>query len=252
MTAPPPDPPEPRRIHRPNVHIAWIVIGAVLIVATSLIAIASFSLKERSSDLWMEIAKSSLQIMVLSVSGGVVGAVLRDRDAARDARERRRGRLLAHLEKVDGSFGHIKGARRILRTLGFDVPGERPLTAEQVTGFRTQMALLNETQLAFEADARRVPLLAADLGPDTDELRRLLEEIASYLRRVLFEFEADPTVLATGSDSMALARWPHYLRFVQYDDVATQDFTTQVIDRMARIEVVILAAVRGDATVPKG
>ncbi|MFN8620846.1 MAG: hypothetical protein U0869_08900 [Chloroflexota bacterium] len=232
------------RLRRPNIHFAWIVIGTVIVIAISLIVIASFSLQSRSSDLWMEIAKSSLQIMVLSVSGGVVGAVLRDRDAARDARERRRQRLLAHLEKVDASYGHIKAGRRLLRTLGFDVPSDRPLTPEQVAGFRTQMALLNEAQLSFEADARRVPLLAADLGPTQDELKRLLDDIAAYLRRVLFEFEADPTVFVAGGDSMTLARWPHYLQFVQYDDASTAVFTAQVIDRMSRVEAIVLEAVR--------
>lgn len=257
MTQPPTDPTPPaarpsresagpRRFRRPSVHFAWIVIGTVLVIAITLITIASFSLKERSSDLWMEIAKSSLQIMVLSVSGGVVGAVLRDRDAARDARERRRQRLLLQLEHVDASYSHIKAGRRLLRTLGFDVPSERTLTADQVTGFRTQMALLNEAQLSFEADARRVPLLAADLGPDTDALRAHLDGIASYLRRVLFEFEADPSVLAAGGDTMALARWPHYLRFVQYDDESTTVFEAEVIDRMAQVEAIVLNAVRPD------
>src|SRR5262249_45735910 len=203
-------PPQPRR--RPRIHVAWIVIGAVLFTAISMIVIASFWLKDRTSDLWMEIAKSNLQITVLALSGGVVAAVLRDRDAARESKERRRQRLLGQLEQIQASYGQVKAARRLLRTLGFDAPSETPLTLAQVTGFRTQMALLNEAQLSFEADSHRIPFLAPDLGPTTDELQRLLGGVAAYVRRVLFEFESDPTVLAARGNSLSLASWPHYLR----------------------------------------
>jgi hypothetical protein len=40
-----------------------------------------------------------------------------------------------------------------------------------------------------------------------------------------------------------LATWPHYLKFVQYDDDSVRDFTTEVIDRMSRIDQLVMEAV---------
>src|SRR3954470_18023503 len=115
--------------------------------------------------------------MVLAVSGGVVAAVLRDRDAARDARLRRRQRLIAQLEQTQASYVQLKAARRLLRTLGFDAPTDRKLTPQQVMGFQTQIALLNEAQLTFEGDTHRIPFQRPDLGPISEELLRQLAGI---------------------------------------------------------------------------
>src|SRR3954467_8551433 len=101
------------------------------------------------------------------------------------------------------------------------------------------MALLNEAQLTFEGDTHRIPFRRPDLGPISEELQRQLAGIAAYIRRVLFEFESDPTLLVSGGDSLALASCTRYLRFVQYDNESVRDFTTEVVIRMTRIDQLV-------------
>ena len=126
--------------------------------------LGAFMAPERHSDMWVELVKSSIQIIVLAVAGGVVGAVLRDRDAARDAEIRRRAYFLAFLDQIDVSYGQVKSVRRMLRTYGFGQPREGGLTPQQVVGFRTQMAHLNDAEVAYEMHARKVAALAGRFG----------------------------------------------------------------------------------------
>ncbi len=55
---------------------AWIVIGIVLLCALGVWISVHFIVPERSKDIWVESAKSALQLAVLATTGGVVAAVL--------------------------------------------------------------------------------------------------------------------------------------------------------------------------------
>ena len=142
----------------------WLIIVSVLAGAVGMILISAIMAPERQDDIWVELAKSGATVVVVALATGVVGAMLRDRDALREDERRQQAYLLGFLEQIEASYGHVKSARRLLRTFGFDSPTTLTLTAEQATGFRAQMALLNEAELAFETHARKVAAMPGPWG----------------------------------------------------------------------------------------
>lgn len=239
MTEKPTEDPATRHlVHRED--RVFVIVGFIIVAAIAMVLTAALMAPDRQGDIWVEIAKSTMYLVALAVAGGVVSAVVRDRDAAREERHRRRDRRAAFLDKLDSSYAHVKAARRLLRTFGFVSASSVPLDGEQVVGFRTQMAMLNEMQLAFEMSARQVRSM--DLGDRSADLEHELVEIGRYLRTVLRDWEADPVAIAEGGDSLALDRWPHLMAFTAYDEESAQTFTDGVADRFNRIELLILAA----------
>jgi hypothetical protein len=221
---------------------AWIVIGVVLLCALGVWISVHFIVPERSKDIWVESAKSALQLAVLATTGGVVAAVLRDRDAAREADGRRRTLLLGFLDSVQETYGQVKAARRILRTLGFDAPTNGALSVEQASGFRTQMAMLSELELTFEVEGRRAVRMSGELGPAAADIQRELDGVAAYLRQVLLEWERDSTVITAGATGAAVAGWPLFGAFVRYDDASKREFEERVSEPIGRVEAIILDA----------
>lgn len=215
---------------------AWRVIVVIILGAVSLLLLAALMAPGRSSDIWVNLAGSAAQVVVLALSGGVVATVVRDREARRDADRHRRESLLAFARQVDGLFNEVKAVRRLLRTYGFDQPHGRVLTADQATGFRAQMAQLNDTQLAFEMHARVVGSLPALFDPDTSTLHQELDGVAGYLRRVLLEWETDPHVVATEVDASPVMQWAGFMAFVGYDEASGRAFRVGVAEPIARIE----------------
>ena len=140
-------------------------------------------------------------IVVLALATGVVGAMLRDRDALREDHRRHQAYLLAFLEQLEATYHQVKPARRLLRTFGFDSPTTLILTAEQATGFRAQMALLNEAELTFETHARKVAAMPGPWGAEWTSLTTELTGLYQYLHRLLTEWQTDPTVSLAGGDT---------------------------------------------------
>ncbi len=227
---------------------AWIVIGAIIAGALVLLVVAGLMAPERSSDIWVNLAGSAAQIVVLALSGGVVATVVRDRELRRDDERRRQGALLAFANQVEVAFSEIKSARRILRTYGFGTPGSGVMSADQATGFRAQMAQLNDTQLSFEMHARSVDAQRVLFGSDTDELATELTGIARFLRGVLLEWETDPAVVAQGMDMSELDNWPRFNAFVAYDDASKLTFREGVVEPIARIETLLMRRGTAPAT----
>jgi len=228
-----------RRRHRVRIQRYWLVIGLVLGGAVSVVALAALMAPERQHDIWVEMAKSSLQIMALALATGVVGAMLRDRDAAREEQRRHQASLLSFLDDIEATYSQVKSARRMLRTFGFDSPAVWTISAEQAQGFRTQMALLNEAELAFESHARKVAMLPGSWGDHAAPLVTELTRVYEYLRGVLSEWQRDPTVLQAGEETAAIAGWPNFRGFVGYDDEATRAFEGSVAQRMLTIGMLV-------------
>ncbi len=228
--------------HRPRIERAWIVIGVVLLGAVALAVFGAIQVPERRADVWFEVFVGAVRLVVLAVTGGVVAAVLRDRDAVREEARRRQAVAAAFLERIQDTFGQVKSARRMLRTHGFGDTDAHVLTDEQVAGFRTEMALLNDAELAFEMYARRVAIMPGPYGTTREELVAAMTRIHESLRGILGEWQRDPAAIATGRDTLATREWPRFGRFVGYDDEAIADFRANLADPMVTIEVLIGAA----------
>ncbi len=135
-----------------------------------------------------------------------------------------------------------KTARRLLRTLGFDSPTTMVLSPEQATGYRVQMGLLNEAELAFETYARKVTVMPGLWAAESEAMAAELTGLYRYLHGVLTEWQRDPTVLAAGADTSAMQGWSNFRSFLGYDEAATQAFDDGVADRMIAIELLVRAA----------
>ncbi len=216
---------------------AGVVIAAVLIGAVGMVLLGAAMVPERQSDIWVEIVKSSTSIVVLALAGGVVGAVLRDRDAAREDVRRREAFLAVFLDDVEAAYDNVKTARRLLRTYGFDTPTDLVVNTDQVLGLRTQMALLNEAELAFETHARKIEAMPGPFGSKGAELVRELASIHRYLDAVLHEWQTDPSVIIAGGTTIALSGWTSFHGFVGYDHDAIAAFTDGVANHVIAVEV---------------
>jgi len=223
-------------------HRPWIIVAVIVVGALALLITAALMAPERASDIWVNLAGSAAQIMVIALAGGVVGAVLRDREARREDNLRRLESLRAFANQVELAFNEIKAARRILRTFGFDAPAGRTLTHQQATGFRAQMAQLNDTQLSVEMYGRVVEARRSLFEPNTESLKHELAGVSQYLRRVLLEWETDPTVVGPGADASALVGWKHFGEFVGYDDESSHAFTAGIAEPLTRIELLLTSS----------
>jgi hypothetical protein len=221
---------------------AWIIVGVIVVGAIALLITAAAMAPERASDIWVNLAGSAAQIVVLALAGGVVGAVLRDREARREDNCRRQASLLAFANQVELAFNEIKAARRILRTFGFDAPAGRILTREQATGFRAQMAQLDDAQLSVEMYSRVVEAQRSLFEPNTESLKQELAGVSRFLRRVLLEWETDSTVVGPGADASALVGWKHFGEFVGYDDESSQAFRAGIAEPLTRIELLLMSS----------
>ena len=232
----------PRSGRRFGVQRFWLIIGAVLAGAVCVIMFSANMAPDRQDDIWVELAKGAVTIVALSLATGVVGAMLRDRDALREDQRRQQAYLLGFLEQIEATYGQVKSARRLLRTFGFDLPTTQTLTAEQATGFRAQMALLNEAELAFETHARKVTAMPGPWGAAGTPLATELTRLYQYLHGVLMEWQTDPTVFVAGGDTSAMQGWSQFRLFVGYDEVSVRAFDEGVTERMLAIELLIGAA----------
>lgn len=216
---------------------AWVVIAAVLAGAVAMVLLGAAMVPERQDDIWVEIVKSSVQVVVLAVAGGVVGAVLRDRDAAREEIRHRDQFMADFLDEIEAAYGSVKTARRLLRTYGFDTPTDVMVSTDQVLGLRTQMALLNDAELAFETHARKILAMPGPFGTRGADLVRELTAIHRYLNAVLSEWQSDPTVIIAGGTTVALSGWTAFHGFVGYDQDAIATFTDGVATHVLAVEV---------------
>jgi hypothetical protein len=221
------------------VERAWVVIAAVLAGAVGVVILGALMAPGSQDDIWVELVSRATQLIVLALAGGVVGAVIHDRDAAREDERRRVTFLLAFVGEIETAYGHVKTARRLVRTYGFDIPRDTPLTAEQVEGFRTQLALLNEAQLHFETLARKVEALPEPFGDAHAAIAAELSAIHGYLNGVLKDWQTDSTSVVVGGDTRALAGWARFGDFVGYADGAELAFNEGVADRVVTIELLI-------------
>ncbi len=218
---------------------AWVVIGLVLLGALGVMLLGALMAPERQDDMWVNIVGRSAQLIALALAGGVVGAVIHDRDAARAAVQRRDAALRVFLDEVEAAFAEAQTSRRMLRTLGFDGQREMHLTPEQVEGFRAQMALLNDAELQFEGLARKAAALAGPLATAAEETVARLAAIHEYLNGVMREWEVSPDAIRAEGTNTALLSWPRFSAFVGYDDEAADSFRRGVAEDIFAIEHLI-------------
>ena len=126
------------------------------------------------------------------------------------------------------------------RTFGFDAPADNVLTHEQATGFRAQMAQLNDTELSIEMYGRVVEARPLLFDPNTESLKQELAGVSQYLRRVPWSGRPTPQSWVR---SPTLAGWKHFGEFVGYDDESSRAFGAGIAEPLTRIELMLMNSV---------
>jgi len=115
----------------------WVgAATAVLVLLAVVICVAVFLAPTRASNIWTEIAKACIQLLVVVGFGGVVGTVLRSVDQRRDERRARDEQRYAIFQEIVDAYHRLKYVRRHLRSMGLRAPAAERLNSKQLTALR--------------------------------------------------------------------------------------------------------------------
>jgi hypothetical protein len=179
----------------------WWPLLLFTIVGLAATIIGAWQIKW-SDALWLEVAKSGIQVVAVGVLGGALAATWRTitsrREAAieqdakkRDRKIERNEKILTELASMVALYNDVKAVRRILRSLGLDLKTypnhegkNRLLTKEQAAGFHEQMLILSRLQLGFEWRVRQFGA-SNFLDSDTGKVVENLGSIENHLNGIL-------------------------------------------------------------------
>jgi len=170
----------------PSVTFVWVlgVIGATALIAILVATWACGLATCQDKTFRLEVAKASLQILVVTVIGGlatfVTGAFKNAFDAANADQQARR---LIYNRLVQ-AYREVKFLRRRLRTQLNQAP--------QAAAPKRLMAQLESIQLEFEQLKWEAPTLEAIFESETKKIAEGLQKIEQYLRKILREWENNP------------------------------------------------------------
>jgi len=208
------------------------VVGGLIAVGG---AVAALNTSGTTADVWSEVAKAGVQVVVVGVAGGALTAVWKALTDRREEAAVTRGKIREEFADLVVLYNGVKSVRRALRSLGLDAKlhidqdanrnkGDgysttlgglsdlkaaglsTELTREQAEGFREQMQILNELQLGYEAKQRQFEQ-ANLLGDDRAEIAETLERIEKYLNGLVDLWEEHGWSIQEGTKLDAVS--PH-------------------------------------------
>lgn len=186
-----------------------LAITLVIVVAVGVVLlVVSVALSDSPKDLWLELGRAGVQLLVIGVLGGLLTVgwqgVERRRASAREDQAKRlqddherHDRMLAAFLHVLSAYNGVKAVRRTLRSLGFEDTSDGAIDAWQAEGFHREMQRLSDFQLEFEA-------IAIELGEsrifadDTDQISEQLRRIEQHLNRVIGFWEHEGSRIRSG------------------------------------------------------
>jgi hypothetical protein len=189
-----------------------LAIAAAVIFGVGLTILAAVSLRDLT-NLWLELGKAGIQLVVVAVVGGAVAATLRGAEAARDERRRLNEYRLATLRRIVKAYNQIKAARRILRASGFRAPAKGALREDQVAEFKVQFKSLNAAQLTIETTAREITVYQ-DVFTCNSALASHLAIVEKYVHRILADWEKSSQYVYADADMATLNAMQHLQAFL--------------------------------------
>jgi hypothetical protein len=184
--------------------LVWFLAGLLLLFLVSIglfLRIYNNFEPQPTRDLDFELARSLLQVGVVSVSAAVVSILVFNYQRQRDERLRlqrqeaddcRRNSelidelLIGTLTRVTASYLSTKRARRTLRALGRYQSAEGEMV--RIPVYAEWMARLNDAQLELEAVVSDVRT-SLGIYPSARKLLRCLRTMENYLRKLTREYE---------------------------------------------------------------
>jgi hypothetical protein len=167
-----------------RITIGAIAFAAVLVAG--IVAIALWVVPDRREDIWVDLARAGIQLVVIIGLGGVVSSVLRGAEASRDRRRQRDERRFAIFEQLVTAYHRLKFVRRNLRMVGIRSQPD-VLRAEQIEALRTGMQTITEVQLTLEEVLRSLD--ARSVFDNATAIRDHLGDLGQYVGRLVDEWE---------------------------------------------------------------
>ncbi len=183
-------------------RLLWSVLGGAAIIGIGLLVVGLALVDERQT-VYVELAKSGLQLLVVGLLGSGLAALWRWNDQRRDLRQARQEVQLALFVRLVKSYNEAKAVRRTLRSLGL-AQDSGSLDQRQVDGFRDQMMLLNQVQLDFEALTREIGE-ARLFDENSPEILTELHRIERHLNSALQIWEKGGASIDVGTDVSVVA-----------------------------------------------
>lgn len=211
--------------------VAALVSMAALVMAV--VAIGGWAVPARRDDLWVELAKAGIQLVVVIGLGGVVSAVLRTIDVSRERRRIRDERRFAIFQQLVTAYHQLKFVRRNLRTVGLrDGPDE--LLPEQVEALRAGMATVVDANLTLEQLYRELD--ARSVFERSEEVHHHLGRLLQYLSNLIDEWEHNG---AGFWSTRQTGRVRDLVVLQAFLGPAKDDFRPNAADPMGRVEWIV-------------
>ncbi|MBE1551892.1 hypothetical protein GGC64_005979 [Mycobacterium sp. OAS707] len=207
---------------------------AVLLLLAVVICVAVFLAPTRASDIWTEIAKACIQLLVVVGLGGVVGTVLRSVDQRRDERRARDEQRYAIFQQTVDAYHRLKYVRRYFRSMGLRAPAPQPLSSKQLTALRDGMTDVIQVELTLEDIYRGLD--ARPVFDRTKDIRHQLDRLLKYVSGLVKEWEKSGAALCKNSQAVHVDNLPRLQAFLAPAPVS---FTAGAADPMGWIEWIV-------------
>jgi len=177
----------------------FILLAVLFILSVSVIVVMGFVIRPQNGTVEMEVAKSALQVLVVTVIGGLVslGSLEyqrrrqqedKERDLLRIDLEYREDLLKSTLTRAMKGYTDVKVARRKFRALGRETRGDPGKVYVVAAEYDAHMEAINRAQIDFENLVRDVETSEHAFRRPAD-LVRSLKTIEDYLGDVIEEYE---------------------------------------------------------------
>ncbi len=214
-----------------RIWVAALASMAALVIAV--VAIGLWVVPQRRDDLWFELAKAGIQLVVVIGLGGVVSSVFRVVDVSRERRRIRDEQRFAIFQQLVTAYHQLKFVRRNLRMVGLR-NGPDELRPEQVEALRSGMATVTDVELTLEQIYRELD--ARSVFDQSDELHGHLARLLQYVSKLVEEWEGH-----------GASFWPDHQTDRVQDLVVLQaflgsakdDFRPNAADPMGRMEWIV-------------
>jgi hypothetical protein len=213
----------------------WLSMLAITVALLGTVAyIAMFLVPGREADIWVEIAKACIQLVVVVGLGGIVGLVLRSVDEKRDQRRARDERRFAIFQQLVAAYHRLKFVRRNLRTVGLRRPGPERLRPEQLAALREGLTSIVEIDLTLEQVYRELDARSA--FSDRDSIHEQLGRLLQYVSGLVEEWEIHSGGFWDDHQSVRVGDLPKLQAFL---GPAKDDFRPNAADPMGRVEWIV-------------
>jgi hypothetical protein len=176
-----------RSVRRPS---TWIT-GTVVLLLVFVAAVGVLIIPSRASDLWMEAAKGALQLAVVILVGGAVGATYRKIETDRERRRARDELRFNIFQQLGSTYQQLRITRRKLKFAGIHIlqasPTKPDMRPEQVEVLREGMLSIVKVTTTLEQIAQE--LVVRTVFADPGGILSALFAIVGYTERIIREWQ---------------------------------------------------------------